>query len=114
MSPLPPLLHDEVVEALAAADRHDLVERLQALREDEVVTSKDAANLLGVSSANTVKSWLEGGWFPGAFRTPGGHWRFLRSEVVTARERMEELRDRNARRDLAPADATDELSSTPG
>jgi len=108
MNALPQLLYDEVTEALSAADRDDLVKRLAALRDDEVITSKQAANLLGVSSANTIKNWLEGGWFPGAFRTPGGHWRFQRSEVLAARERMEELRDKNPRRDLAPSDAEDE------
>ena len=108
MNALPQPLHDEVTAALTAAERLDLVERLQALREDEVITSKQAASLLGVSSANTVKNWLEGGWFPGAFRTPGGHWRFQRSEVLAARERMEDLRGKNARRDLTPPDTEDE------
>ncbi len=108
MTALAQPLFDEVTAALTDADRLDLVERLAALREDQTVTSKQAANLLGVSSANTVKNWLEGGWFPGAFRTPGGHWRFLRSEVLAARGRMEELRDKNARRDLAPPDAADD------
>jgi excisionase family DNA binding protein len=108
MTAMPQPLYDELTAALTAAHRLDLVERLRALWEDEALTSKQAASLLGVSSANTVKNWLEGGWFPGAYRTPGGHWRFLRSEVLAARERMEELRDRNARRDLAPPDVDED------
>lgn len=104
MTAIPQPLYEELTAALTAADRLDLVERLRALWEDEELTSTQAAGLLGVSSANTVKNWLQGGWFPSAYRTPGGHWRFLRSEVLAARERMDLLRDRNARRDLAPLD----------
>lgn len=45
--------------------------RLVASAKAAQLTSKQAATLLGVSSANTVKNWLEGGWFPGAFQTAG-------------------------------------------
>src|SRR5688572_6926476 len=34
------------------------------------VTSQEAADLLGLVSAQTVENWLEGGRFPGAVRTP--------------------------------------------
>ncbi len=96
-------LYDEVTATLASAGRGDLAKRLdQELRAKETLTSKQAAELLGVASANTVKNWLKGGHFPGAFRTKGGHWRFLRSEVLAVRERMVELRERNLRQDLAP------------
>lgn len=72
------------------------------------LTSKQAATLLGVSSANTVKNWLEGGWFPGAFQTAGGHWRFPLEDVEAVSSRLESLRDRNNRRDLTPMDFNDE------
>lgn len=101
-------LYNEVAEVLTLAGRKDLAARLyevyQALGSDEVLTSTQAAALLGVSSVNTVKNWLTGGHFPGATRTPGGHWRFVRSEVLAVRERMSELRARNARGDLSPPD----------
>lgn len=98
-------LREELVHALAEAGREDLVARLeQELDGDEVLTSRQAAKLLGVSSANTVKNWLKGGWFPGAFRTPGGHWRFSRREVEAVRARMAELEARNASGEIAPGD----------
>lgn len=82
--------------------RNPLVERPMANTQADIITSTEAASLLGVASANTVKNWLEGGYFPGAFQTPGGHWRFPREEVEAAKARMEELRVRNRAGDLMP------------
>ena len=105
MQNLSPTLYEEVRSALSAAGRNDLVTRLDAARrEPENLTSTQAAELLGVSSPNTVKNWLQGGHFPGAFRTNGGHWRFPRAEVVAVKERMNELRMRNRRGEIGPND----------
>ena len=76
---------------------------------DDVVSTGEAAKMLGVSSANTVKNWLEGGHFPGAFRTVGGHWRFPRAEVLAMRRYMEELRAKNSRGDMMPPDLNDDV-----
>ena len=103
-------LYTDVTDALVKAGRHDLVERLAALDPKETLTSSEAARLLGLSSPNTVKNWLAGGYFPGAFQTAGGHWRFPRHEVEAVKRRMEELRDRNRRGDLAPPDSDDDSS----
>lgn len=65
------------------------------------LTSKEAADLLGVSSRNTIKNWLQEGHFPRSRRTPGGHYRFLLADVLQVKEAMQELSDRNARQDLA-------------
>ena len=102
-----PALLSEVIAVLREAGRSDLVDRLVASATAAPLTSKQAATLLGVSSANTVKNWLEGGWFPGAFQTAGGHWRFPLEEVEAVRARLEGLRDRNSRRDLTPVDCDD-------
>lgn len=102
MSAISPALLDDVTAALREAGRSDLVERLMAGAQADMLTSTEAASLLGVASANTVKNWLEGGYFPGAFQTPGGHWRFPREEVEAAKARMEELRVRNRAGDLMP------------
>ena len=108
MSALPKPLVQEVISALARAGRDDLVARLEKHgRHEETLTSGQAAALLGVSSANTVKNWLASGQFPGAFKTAGGHWRFLRSEVEAVKERMEELREKNTREDLTPSDPSE-------
>ena len=73
-----------------------------------MLTSTEAATLLGVSPPNTVKNWLEGGAFPGATKTLGGHWRFPRSEVEAVKARMEWVHAKNTKGDTAlPADLDD-------
>ena len=113
MTAIHPALLSDVSAALREAGRSDLVDRLVASATTAPLTSKQAATLLGVSSANTVKNWLEGGWFPGAFQTAGGHWRFLLEDVEAVRSRLEGLRDRNSRRDLTPVDCDDESTDLP-
>lgn len=114
MSPLPQNLVNEVTTALQQAGRKNLAAQfLRALEggkaeAPEVLTSRQAADLLGVSSTNTVKNWLEGGYFPGAYRTPGGHWRFPRAEVLETKRRMEALHAKNQRGDFALPDEDDE------
>jgi predicted DNA-binding transcriptional regulator AlpA len=106
MTSLSQSLYDDVISALTAAGRLDLVSRMKSDQQAKaVLTSKQAAELLGVASANTVKNWLKGGYFPEAYQTPGGHWRFLRSEVLDVRARMDDLRDKNRRGDITPPDA---------
>jgi len=108
MNALSQTLFREVTAALEQAGRSDLVARMERhSRQDEPLTSGQAAALLGVSSPNTVKNWLEAGHFPGAFKTAGGHWRFLRSEVEAVKERMDALREKNRRGDLTPPDEDD-------
>jgi excisionase family DNA binding protein len=102
-----------VTAVLREAGRSDLVDRLVASATAAPLTSKQAATLLGVSSANTVKNWLEGGWFPGAFQTAGEHWRFPLDDVEAVRLRLEDLRDRNRRRDLMPVNRDDETDDLP-
>lgn len=74
---------------------------------DQYLTSGEAARLLGVSSRNTVKNWLESGYFPNAFKTHGGHWRFPKAEVLAAKEALRELQARNLNGDLTPSDVGD-------
>jgi excisionase family DNA binding protein len=74
----------------------------------ETLTAPKVAKMLGVSSSNTVKNWIEGGHFPGAFRTMGGHWRVPVRDVHEAKRRMEELREKNRTRDLTPPDLEDD------
>ena len=113
MNAITPALLDDVTAVLRDAGRIDLVERLMATTQADVLTSKQTASLLGVASANTVKNWLEGGHFPGAFKTLGGHWRFPREEVEATKLRMEELRDRNRRGDLTPVDGDEGIIHPP-
>lgn len=110
MTALPQPLYAEVTAALREAGRDDLAEKLLAFRPRRSMTSGEAAALLGVSSRNTVKNWLEGGFFPGAYKTPGGHWRFLRDEVESVKARMDELREKNRRGEVAPPEEDDEAA----
>ena len=105
--------YHEVAQVLYQAGRSDLVKSFKQTADvpsNDSLTSKAAASMLGVSSANTVKNWLEGGYFPGAYKTPGGHWRFPRAEVEAVRARLQELRDRNLRGDLEPTEVDDDCS----
>ncbi|MCP9774308.1 helix-turn-helix domain-containing protein [Cyanobium sp. WAJ14-Wanaka] len=113
MSAISPTLLVDLTAALREAGRSDLVERLMASTQPAVLTSTEAASLLGVASANTVKNWLEGGHFPGAFQTPGGHWRFPREEVEAVMMRMEDLRGRNRQVDLMPVGGDEESIHPP-
>jgi hypothetical protein len=54
MSAISPALLDDVTAALREAGRCDLVERLMASAQADMLTSTEAASLLGVASANTV------------------------------------------------------------
>jgi len=45
----------------------------------DLFTSSGVAEVFGVS-VETVRQWAEAGKLQG-FRTPGGHWRFRRSEI---------------------------------
>ena len=107
MTSLPQPLFDAVCAALTEAGRADLVAQLAQHGPKDSLTSGQAAELLGVASANTVKNWLESGQFPGAFQTSGGHWRFPRAEVEAVKARMDALRHKNLRGDLTPPDAVD-------
>ncbi len=114
MSAMPQTLYRDLTSALRDAGRDDLVARLERFgRSQEALTTGQAAKVLGVSSANTVKNWLEAGHFPGAYRTPGGHWRFSRDEVEAVKQRMDALREKNQRGDLTPDDIEDDDGAPP-
>ena len=99
-----PELRKKVTAALIEVGKDELVREIEAeaQREKEVLTSSEAADLLGVSSPTTVKNWLESGMFPGAYRTKGGHWRFPKEEVEKARSRMLAVRKKNESGDFSP------------
>ena len=46
-----------------------------------ILKPEEVARLLGVN-ARTIKRWAESGKLPGAFRTPGGHWRVPAATVA--------------------------------
>lgn len=99
-------------EARAFFTEHGRLDLLPCLKsslpaaevEKSELTSAEAAALLGVSSPNTVKKWLEGGHFPGAYKTPGKHWRLPRKEVLAVKARLAELQAKNQAGDVSPPD----------
>ncbi len=110
MTAMTAAFYADVTATLRKAGRPDLIEQLAALLPKATLTSTEAAELLGLSSPNTVKNWLAGGHFPGAYQTRGGHWRFPRAEVEAVKQRMVDLRERNHRGDLALPDTDDEAT----
>lgn len=97
----------EVTAALEEAGYRDLVARLKQIElvDDTWISTGEAARILGVSSINTVKNWLEGGYFHGARQTSGGHWRFLRNEVEAMAQKIEELSAKNVSGELSPSES---------
>lgn len=45
------------------------------------IKTRDVADLAGVDDS-TVRRWAEEGTIPGAWKTPGGHWRFDQALVL--------------------------------
>lgn len=82
----------------------DLLKDLRALARyfegKRLLTSTQAAELLGVSSPNTIKNWLEGGHFPGAYQTKGGHWRFPLQEILDVKRELQASQNRNQKGEL--------------
>lgn len=72
-----------------------LEELAEVLSKPEYLTTPQVAELLGVSSPNTIKNWLKGGSFPGAYKTQGGHWRFPLKEVLAVQARVRASQQRN-------------------
>jgi predicted DNA-binding transcriptional regulator AlpA len=107
----PAVLTDDEISSVLPS-RH-LIEALAALAEAEWLSAPKAAALLGVSSANTIKNWMEGGAFPGAMKTQGGHWRFHRDEVLAVKRAMEERREKSTRGVVVPPDLGDEEPDVP-
>lgn len=105
-------LYQEIKSTLIEAGREDLVKKLVQSERSDTMTSSQVADILSVSSTNTVKNWLEGGYFPGAYKTASGHWQFPLADVLKTKERLEGLKYRNATRDLLPSD-TDDVSEPP-
>lgn len=96
-------LYTDILTVLETEGHESLARRLrdECGGQDDLTTTQ-VAKILGVSSVNTIKNWLEGGAFPGAYKTPGGHWRFPRHEVEAVSRRMREIQSSNTTGDINP------------
>ena len=80
-----------------------LKEAADRLAADPLVGTVEAARLLGVSSPNTIKNWLNKKGFVRARRTPGGQWRFRLSDILAVKSKMEATEGQRSRRQIAVA-----------
>lgn len=94
---------DAIVKVMKATSRNpsprhrrQLARAADVLAADRLVTTGQAATLLGVRSRNTVKNWLERG-FARTRKTPGGQVRLYLSDVLAARGEMEAAAKRRRR-----------------
>ena len=64
------------------------------------LTTEETAKLLGITSQETIRNWIETTRFPGSDQTPTG-WRFDFNRVLAVKEALEEIRATNARGNLS-------------
>lgn len=77
----------------AAPESVELADLLDSLHTPRSVSPKAAAQVLNVSSPNTIKAWIRRGLFPNAVRTFGGHWKIPVSDVATVYSTMADARE---------------------
>ena len=70
--------------------------------KDKILTTTQAAKILGIESLATIENWLHGGHFPGASQIKEGQWSFKFSEVLAVKEFITELNRKNGLGDLTP------------
>jgi hypothetical protein len=58
--------------------------------KDDLLDTQAAASYLGVTQPDTIRNWLEGGSFPGAFQSRG-QWFFPAVELDKVKRRMDEI-----------------------
>ena len=72
--------------------------------KDKILTSMQAAKILGITSTATIENWLHGGYFPGASRIKEDQWSFKLSEVLAVKEALAEEARKNAVKRVTAAD----------
>jgi hypothetical protein len=75
--------------------------------KDKILTSIEAAKILGITSKATIENWLHGGYFPGASQTEDGKWSFKLSDVIAVKEDIDEVARNNAMKSVTTADFSD-------
>lgn len=75
--------------------------------KDDLLDATTAASYLGLSTPDTIRNWLEGGSFPGAFQSRG-QWFFPAVELDKVKRRIDEIQTKNKNRDLQLPDPSDD------
>lgn len=72
---------------------HDYIQLARRGYDDDTLISTDeTATLLNITSVETKMSWLEGGYFPHAFKDACGVWKFKRGVVIRVRDELDRQR----------------------
>lgn len=100
----PPAASFESVRVPRAVPASDIVTAMNTPSSSPILTTPQAAKILGVSS-RTAQLWIESGVIP-SWKTPGGHRRMFESDVLAALAANDEARP-GSRRVLVLAPACD-------
>lgn len=84
-------LYQDLHETLTRIGRADLAARLKAEMYPDL-TLNQTTERLGFTDPKVVRNWLQGGAFPGAYQTLGGHWLFPQEDVQRVLAHIEEIK----------------------
>jgi hypothetical protein len=73
----------------------DIQESYHLVAKEDLFDTRAAASYLGITDPDTIRNWLEGGRFPGAFQSRG-QWFFPAVELDKIKRRMDEILAFNA------------------
>jgi hypothetical protein len=92
---------------------HEAAQDLLNTNEADLYT-EEAAAILGITSGATVRNWLLGGHFPGAYKDPSNLWRFPIKAVREAKSKMRDIEFLNKMRSVGiPIDLPDSNEEPP-
>lgn len=80
----------EATSSIKAYQRRTIREVVELLRGKRFVSTRGAADRLGVASINTIKRLAEDGFLVGAFRNERGTWQIPLSAVVALEKQREQ------------------------
>jgi hypothetical protein len=85
----------------------DTLNSCHLISKGDLLDTQAAASYLGVTNLGTIRNWLEGGSFPGAFQSRG-QWFFPVVELNKVKHRIYGIQTKNKNRDLQPPDPSDD------
>jgi chromosome segregation ATPase len=85
----------------------EIQESSHLVAKEDLFDTQAASSYLGITNPDTIRNWLEGGSFPGAFQSRG-QWFFPVVELNKVKHRIDEIQTKNKNRDLQPPDPSDD------
>ena len=88
-------------ETLVRSEKYlrEIQESNHLVAKEDLFDTQAAASYLGVTHQDTIRNWLEGGSFPGAFQSRG-QWFFPAVELNKVKRRLDAVRNSNSRGEL--------------